>query len=122
MIALVLATVLLAMAVPSYQQYRLRVNRTTAIETLLAIASCQQGIYAQDFRFDTRRCLPESQDGLYRYRMDPPDTASTTVFTIIATPLAAQQLDGCEELSLDQSGWRSISGPAELQRKCWEGR
>jgi type IV pilus assembly protein PilE len=122
MLVLLLVTVLLAMAVPSYQQYRLRVNRATAIETLLAVAQCQQGIYAQDFHFDTRRCLPELPEGHYHYRMDPADTASTTVFTVIAIPQAAQQLDSCQELRLDQSGWRSISGPQELQRKCWEGR
>ncbi len=122
MLVLLLVTVLVAMAVPSYEQYRLRVNRATAIETLLSVASCQHGIYAQDFHFDTRRCLPESPDGHYRFRMEPEDTASTTVFTVIASPQAAQQLDRCQELSLDQSGWRSISGPQELQRKCWEGR
>lgn len=122
MLVLLLVTVLVAMAVPSYQQYRLRVNRATAIEALLAVASCQHGIYARDFHFDTRRCLPESPDGHYHFQMDPDDTASTTVFTVIAIPQAAQQLDRCQELRLDQSGWRSITGPQELQRKCWEGR
>ena len=122
MIVLLLATLLLAMAVPSYQQYVMRVHRATAIEILLATAGCQQQVYAERFRFDTRRCLPGNDDGNYSFRMDPPDTASTTVFTVIATPLAAQQMDPCKELILDQSGWRSISGPEELQRQCWEGR
>ncbi|HET6563868.1 MAG TPA: type IV pilin protein [Xanthomonadales bacterium] len=122
MMVLLLVTLLLAMAVPSYQQYMLRVHRATAIEALLAAAGCQQQVYAERFSFDTRRCLPGNGDGNYNFRMDPPDTASTTVFTVIATPLAAQQLDRCKELILDQSGWRSIGGPEELQRKCWEGR
>jgi type IV pilus assembly protein PilE len=122
MIVLLLITLLLAMAVPSYQKYMLRVHRSTAIEALLAVASCQQGIYAETLHYDTRRCLPELQTDFYSLRMEPPDTASTTVFTAIASPLAGQQLDQCEELMLDQTGWRSISGPEGMQRKCWEGR
>ena len=122
MIVLLLITLLLAMAVPGYQNYLLRVHRATAIEALLAIASCQQAIYAEAFHYDTRRCLPDLQIDHYSFRMEPPDTASTTVFTAIASPLAEQLMDQCIELILDQSGWRNISGPEEIQRKCWEGR
>jgi type IV pilus assembly protein PilE len=122
MIVLLLITLLLAMAVPGYQNYMLRVHRATAIEALLAVATCQQAIYAESFHYDTRRCLPGLQTDHYSFRMEPPDTASTTVFTAVASPLAGQQQDQCDDLMLDQSGWRSISGPEDLQRKCWEGR
>lgn len=122
MIALLLVSLLLAMAVPGYQQYTLRVQRATAIEALLATAACQQSIYAESFHYDTRRCLPALETNHYSFRLEPTDAASTTVFTAIAIPLAAQLRDRCDELMLDQSGWRSISGPEELQRKCWEGR
>lgn len=122
MIALLLITVLVAMAVPSYQQYLLRNHRVNAIETLLAAASCQQAIYAAEFRYDTRRCLPAEPSDRYNYRMEPAEAASTTVFTVIARPMGVQQQDSCYELLLDQSGWRSTSGPEDSKRKCWEGR
>ncbi len=122
MIVLLLITVLVAMAVPSYQQYLYRVHRAGAIEALLASANCQQTLYATNFHYDTRRCIPSDEAGHYNFRMEPTDTASTTVFTLIASPTGSQQMDNCAELMLDQSGWRSISGPDELQRKCWEGR
>jgi len=122
MIALLLITVLAAMAVPSYQQYVQRSHRMIAIEALLAAASCQQTHYADQFHYDTRSCIPEDANGKYSFRMDPVDAASTTIFTIIATPLGAQQQDACKELSLDQTGWRGITGAVELTRKCWEGR
>ncbi len=122
MIVLLLITLLVAMAVPGYQQYLQRSHRVSAAEALLAAASCQQNIYAAEFHYDTRRCIPIDPGGRYSYRMEPTDTASTTVFAVIASPLGAQQEDSCKELSLDQSGWRAISGPEEIQRKCWEGR
>jgi type IV pilus assembly protein PilE len=122
MIVLLLVTVLVAMAVPSYQQYLARTHRAAAIEILLSTASCQQNIYAAEFRYDTRRCLANDPGGNYEFRIEPKNTASTTVFTVIARPVGAQQQDPCQELSLNQSGWRDTSGPAEQSRKCWEGR
>jgi type IV pilus assembly protein PilE len=122
MIVLLLITVLVAMAVPSYQQYLQRSHRVMAAEALLAAASCQQSIYAAEFHYDTRRCIPAESGNRYSYRMEPADAASTIVFAVIASPLGAQQQDACKQLSLDQSGWRGIGGPEELQRKCWEGR
>ncbi len=122
MLVLLLITVLVAMAVPSYQQYVQRSQRVVAIDALLAAASCQQNIYAARFRYDTRSCIPGDTAGPYRFRMEPEDAAGTTIFTVIATPLGAQLQDVCGELLLDQSGWRSIGGAEELQRKCWEGR
>jgi len=122
MLVLLLITTLVAMAVPSYQQFVQRSHRVSAIESMLATASCQQNIYAVRFRYDTRSCIPENSAGHYRFRMEPEEAASTTVFTVIATPHGTQKQDACGELSLDQSGWRSIGGAEELQRKCWEGR
>lgn len=122
MLVLLLLTTLVAMAVPSYQQYLLRSHRTGAINELLAAASCQQNIYADRFRYDTRSCIPTDTTGRYSYRIEPIEAASTTIFTVIATPEGTQLQDACEELMLDQSGWRSIGGAEELQRKCWEGR
>jgi len=122
MIVLLLITVLTAMAVPSYQQYRVRNHRAGAIELLLSAAVCQQNVFASEFRYDTRRCRPNDPSGNYEFRIEPEDTASTTVFTVIASPVGAQQQDPCQELTLNQSGWRDISGEAGLARKCWEGR
>ncbi len=122
MIVMTLMALLAALAVPTYQQYLQRSHRTDAIQVLLSTASCQQNIYAAEFRFDTRRCVPADTAEHYRFRIEPEDTASTSIFTVIASPVGNQQQDECMDLSLDQSGWRGISGPEHLQRKCWEGR
>ena len=122
MVVMALLAMLVALAVPTYQQYLQRSHRTQAIQVLLAVAACQQDIFAREFRFDTRRCLPTHPGPHYLFRMDPQDAAGTSVFTVIASPQGSQLQDECLELRLDQSGWRSISGPEHIQRKCWEGR
>ncbi len=122
MIVCSLAAILLALATPAYHHYLLRAYRTTAIETLLAAAACQERIYASEFNYDTNRCLAPGVEEKYHVRFEPVATAASSTFIVLAEPVEAQREDPCGNLSLDQSGMRGISGPAERLRKCWEGR
>lgn len=121
MIATALIGLLLAIAVPSYQQYLLRAHRVSAIELLLSAAHCQERIRAAELRYDTGRCLPSDPSGHYQFQFLDGATAGMS-FTLLAEPISAQRADPCGGLSLDQSGWRDISGPAERLRRCWETR
>ena len=121
MIAIAVIGLLLSIAVPGYQQYLLRAYRAAGIELLLAAAQCQERVRAAEVRYDTSRCIPTDPAGRYAFRfLDDGNTG--TGFTVMADPVAAQQGDACGSLGLDQSGWRSISGPADRLRRCWEGR
>lgn len=122
MIVCGLMAVLLSMAIPSYRHYLLRAHRSTAIEALLSAASCQERIYASELHYDTRRCLSPGNQAFYHVRFEPAEAAATNSFVVIADPVQAQDGDPCGSLSLDQSGSRGISGPAERVRQCWEGR
>jgi type IV pilus assembly protein PilE len=122
MIVCALMAVLLSLAVPAYQRYLLRAHRSTAIESLLSAAACQERIYASSFHYDTNRCLAAGGDDYYDVRFEPTHTAAANTFVIIAEPVRAQTADVCGTLSLDQSGKRAVSGPAEHLRACWEGR
>jgi len=121
MIATALIGLLLAIAVPGYQQYLLRAHRVSAIELLLSAAHCQERIRAAELRYDTARCLPSDPSGRYQFQFLD-GTPASMGFTLLAEPLSAQRDDPCGGLSLDQSGWRDISGPAERLRRCWETR
>ncbi|HLF31512.1 MAG TPA: type IV pilin protein [Xanthomonadales bacterium] len=116
-----LVAILLMFAVPGYQSYIMRGHRSVAIEKLLATAACEERIYALEFSFDTTRCLT-ADAGPYNFRIEPASNVTATRFTIVAEPVAAQRSDPCGSLILDQTGQRSISGPAERSRQCWEGR
>lgn len=122
MIACVVAAILLCIAIPSYQGYLHRAKRSSAIELMLAVAACQERIYATEWSYDTRRCLTSDSTAAYRFSLEPHQTAELFSFAVIAEPVGDQGSDPCGSLSLDQSGTRSITGPDERTRKCWEGR
>ena len=122
MIACAVAALLLCIAVPSYKAYLHRVHRSSAMEFMLAVAACQERIYAAGASYDTRQCLDTDPIAAYEFRMQPHETAESIAFTVVAEPVGDQGSDPCGSLSLDQSGARSISGSAERTRKCWEGR
>ena len=113
--------ILLALAVPSYQSYMLRVHRTEAIRMLLQASMCQQRIYASHGNYDTERCRPGSEYQRYQVTYQPPDTQGRT-YIAMASPKGAQLADACGSLSLDQNGARSISGMSTSIMKCWNGR
>jgi type IV pilus assembly protein PilE len=123
MIVCALVAIMLTFAVPTYQSYLRRVHRGIAIEVLLAAVSCQERIYARDFGYDTNRCLPRAdKDDKYAFGFEPENDATASLFSVKAEPLGTQADDPCGSLMLDQSGARSITGPVERLRKCWEGR
>jgi len=123
LIVCALIATMLAFAIPSYQSYLQRVYRTTALEVLLAAAACEERIHAQDFSYDTNRCLPAPTEGdAYAFGFEPGQTAKASGYVVIASPVGPQSADPCGSLTLNQDGTRSISGPAERLRKCWEGR
>lgn len=121
MIVCALAAILLMLAVPGYQGFLIRAHRSAAIELVLAAAACEERIYARRFSYDTTQCL-EPGEGHYELRFEPPASANSAGYVIVAEPLAAQSADPCGSLFLDQTGERGISGPRSRIRFCWEGR
>lgn len=118
---MVILGILLGLALPTYQEYMLRANRTEAISVLLDIASCQERNFASHGRYDTTRCLPEPGEH-YDMRMDPPSEQATLAFTAWADPVGAQERDPCGSLGLDQTGYRQATGDGADTRRCWAAR
>ena len=113
--------ILLGLALPSYQNYMLRVNRSEAISLLLEIASCQERMFAVNGRYDTSRCLPEGAEH-FSIRMEPPGEQETLAFSAWADPVGAQRRDPCGSLGLDQTGLRQVTGEGADPGSCWRGR
>ncbi len=121
LVAVALLAILVGLTVPAYQRYAMRVYRAAAIELMLDAAHCQEQLRATAFRYDTTRCHRVDASGRYELRYEPPDTADTLQFEVIATPLGGQDADRCGTLGLDQSGQRSATG-AQGSTACWSGR
>jgi type IV pilus assembly protein PilE len=113
--------ILLAIAVPGYQNHMLRVHRTEAIRILLQASMCQERLYAGFGNYDTNQCHPGSEYQRYEVTYNPPDTQGRT-YIAMATPQGAQLADPCGSLSLDQNGARGISSADTNVMKCWSGR
>jgi len=113
--------ILLAVAIPAYSNYMLRVHRTEAIRMLLQAAMCQERIYANQGNYDTSQCHPTSEHQRYRITYTPPNNQDRR-YIAMATPLGAQLDDPCGSLSLDQNGTRAISASNISVMQCWNGR
>lgn len=121
-VALLVVSILLAVAVPSYQRYVLRMHRADAVRALLTMASCQERRRAEAGYYDTTACLPGEENARYEFRFEPHDTPQVSEYTVAAVPRSGTESDPCGNLTLDQSGLRGISGEPSLTRSCWSGR
>ena len=113
--------ILLAIAVPGYRNYMLRVHRSEAIRLLLQASMCQERIRASRGSYDTNLCQPVSEQQRYQLAYNSPDTLGRS-YVAMAVPKGAQLADPCGSLLLDQSGARRISATNISVIKCWNGR
>lgn len=122
LIALLIASILLGLAIPAYQKYMLRGQRAEAVRMLLAAAACQERIRAATGAYDTRQCISGTGNGSYALHIEPAAEAAALIFTVVAEPRNAPAEDLCGALSLDHTGTRRISGDKAALAACWSGK
>jgi type IV pilus assembly protein PilE len=113
--------ILLAMAMPGYRNYTLRVHRTEAIRMLLQASMCQERIIASRGNYDTSLCKPVSEQQRYQLSYNSPESQGRS-YVAMAVPIGTQLDDPCGSLLLDQSGTRAVSAANISIEKCWNGR
>lgn len=146
LIALVIVSILAAIAVPSYRGYVQRSNRAAAKSVLMNIASQQEQFFVDRKRYATALSqlgyggdtlfadgegnLDTSQqsDSIYQITLAGYDaagiascavsgSASGTAWTLVATPIGGQADDThCAKLCLAHNGQRGASGSGS---DCW---
>jgi len=121
-IVVLVISILLGLAVPSYQRYLQRGHRAEAVRLLLAAAACQERIRAATGFYDTTRCLERAGNARYRLSFVPANRVSTMQFSVLAEPLDGNPNDDCGTLTLDQSGQRGNGNGGSAERECWAGR
>jgi len=122
MIVVLVISILLGLAIPSYQRYLQRSQRAEAIRMLLAAAACQERLRAATGFYDTARCLDGTGETAYRLSVVPADRTPVAEFTLLAEPPRDRTGDQCGTLTLDQSGRRGSEGDVSAVRECWAGR
>lgn len=121
MIVLAILTVVVAMAIPSYNQYVVRSNRSEAIEALFAAAACQERIFVRTLTYDADSCESTTNNGFYSIVVTTTDSDGS--FTVTAQPLGSQTKDGCGSLALTNTGSKTAAGQSgDFAKKCWSGK
>lgn len=119
MIVVAIAAILVAIALPAYQEQVRETRRSDGKAFLMEIAAAQERYFTQNVAYGTLIQLgyandnPESPEGFYNVRI----TASTgTTFTLTATPRVADS--DCGNLTLTNTGLQGSS--AGTPADCWD--
>ncbi len=121
MITLTLIAITLSLALPSYRGYVIRVNRTEAIETLLATTACQERIYTRTNAYAANACGGNSSNSFYTISVATSNGNQNFVAT--AAPQNTQAEDNCGSLTIDQTGVKTADGQGgSFASTCWRGK
>lgn len=121
MIVLVLLSIALSLAVPSYTGYVIRTHRTEAIESLLATAACQERLYIRNNAYDADACEGNSPNGYYTITVTTSNSDQN--FAASAAPQGSQNDDSCGTLSITDIGVKQAGGQGGVfAQQCWSGR
>jgi len=126
MITVAIMAILASIAYPSYTQYLVRSNRSSAVSFVMNLASRQEQ-YNLDARQYTNQLsllgaatIPAEVSNNYNVTVAVDNTLAPPVYMVTATPTGAQfvQDTQCGVLNIAQTGLRTISGTSTVS-KCW---
>lgn len=127
MVAVAVAGILLAIAVPSYQNYLNSNRRAVAGACLVELSQFMERVYTTSMVYNLNNgnatTLPASNcqqtlDATYTFSL----AVAAQTYTLSAVPKGAQSSDtACGTLTIDQAGVRSAAGvsTADQIKKCW---
>lgn len=131
-VAMVVAAILVAIAVPSYTSYVIKARRNDARTALLGLAALEERYYstantysasASDLGFASGAVWPQTVGSGY-YTVSVASVAAATAsavatYTITATPVGTQAKDtDCTSLSINQTGTRAAI--PNTDGRCWQ--
>jgi type IV pilus assembly protein PilE len=126
MIAVSIIGILAAIAIPAYNSYVKKANRTDATRTMMADAQAMQRCYSQNFTYNpATACTPTgtatSPGGYYSVTVTP--STDGLSYQIKATAAASPQTSDtqCQTFLLLSSGQQTAqtSGGADSTQACW---
>lgn len=130
MIVVVIVGVLSAIAIPSYQQYVVRANRSVAKADLMELRQWMERNYTLANRYDklpsgTTLTIPTSMTrsprgtGVKKYDIAFSAGPTESTYTIKATPTTAQVDAKCDWIAVTGASVFTIGGTGTLS-ECWD--
>ena len=117
MIVVAIVGILVALALPNYQDSVRKPRRTDAQADLLEFAGNAERIFTQENSYlsvDDDGGIKPANTTYYVYSF--PSAATGTTYTLRATPTDVQNEDGCGTMTLAQTGEKTYTGS---QSGCW---
>jgi type IV pilus assembly protein PilE len=117
MVVVAIIVILAALAIPVYQNYMLRVNRTECESVMMNAAATLERHYAgKNTYVGLTTSLPNKcGDKTTTYNLSLP-ILTKTAYKIQATPTGKQTGDSCGTLSVDNQGTKTATGSVD---SCW---
>ncbi|WP_027874205.1 type IV pilin protein [Spongiibacter marinus] len=123
MITVAIIGILAAIALPSYQEYVVRTNRSAAQNFAMEVANMQERYYLDNRAYAADltalgASLPSEISSSYTVSVTADNTASPPSYIISAAPKGAQaSRDDCGTLTLNNKGEKGYASGAT---RCWE--
>ena len=126
MIVIAIIGILAAVALPSYQRYVLRANRSAAITSVMDVASREVRYYTTNNAYTTSLVtlgygadpMPVTSSTSHFYDVSVVLTNGGANFTVSAAPFGNQTLDTCGTFTYSDLGVRGISSGTVSD--CWK--
>lgn len=121
-IALVVVTLLMVVALPAYRDQIAKSRRADAKTSLMTLAQLmerwytERGSYAGATVGSSGIAPSASSQGFYTLSITAQDAAG---FTIRATPTGAQSGDACGSFTYTQAGTRGVTDGTKTAAQCW---
>jgi type IV pilus assembly protein PilE len=124
MIAVAIVGILASIAVPAYNSYVRRANRSDATRTMILDAQALERCYSQNFTYAACPNAPAAANSSQgNYNVVIAVTAIPPGYTITATPVSAVQLNdtACAQFTLNSAGTQGAtdSSTANNTQICW---
>lgn len=126
MIAVAILAIIMAIAIPSYQQYVVRSNRAEAKTILMQAAQALERCYTRYNAYNDGNCnvsFPiDSENGHYQMP-DAQQSVTQATYELVAVPqgVQASRDDKCAKFSLIQNGTRAAENKSggDSTEDCW---
>lgn len=127
MVVVAIAGILLAIAIPSYQQYVRKARRADAKTMLLDMAARQERFFSTNNSYTSTPAqlgytssfplyVPSSTQTNYLVRVL---AATSTTFNLVAVPTGSQANDSCGTYTLNHLGVQGVTGATLSTAQCW---
>ncbi|NBB93055.1 MAG: prepilin-type N-terminal cleavage/methylation domain-containing protein [Gammaproteobacteria bacterium] len=123
MVAVAILAIVMAIAIPSYQNYVTRTNRAEAKVLLSSVSQALERCYTRYTAYDADDCTvgfpQQSENGWYQMAEDD-QTIDATTYELVAVPQGTQATrdTDCGNFTLTQNATRGVSGSADVE-DCW---